>query len=114
MILIFNWLADTLETIGDDEKVRVWDMSNFECVQVLEHEKWGQITTITYAHQENSGRETSILLIGTGRGNVSLIPLESRDNKVRGDSTDFELISYYNPPALRYEEDSNFFCFQIQ
>src|ERR1700679_4347136 len=54
---------------GDDEEVRVWEISTKKCLQVLEDpgRRWGQITCLTWlANWGNDGLNP--IAFGTGRG----------------------------------------------
>jgi WD40 repeat protein len=54
---------------GDDETVRIWELSTKKCLQVLEDhgKRWGQITCLTWMDGHN---DTSLnpITFGTARG----------------------------------------------
>ena len=54
---------------GDDETVRVWEISTKKCLQILEDpgRRWGQITCLTWlGNWEND--DLKPIAFGTGRG----------------------------------------------
>lgn len=72
---------------GDDETVRVWNLETFECEQVLKNdEEWGQVTALTLMYPEGEqgifGSGAPHLCVGSGRGAISIFPMESVE-KVR-------------------------------
>lgn len=65
--------------IGNDQCVRVWDMFKAcVCIQTVRHpqEKWGQITSLVWAHlpAPAAGVGSLALCIGSARGTISTIP----------------------------------------
>jgi WD40 repeat protein len=54
---------------GDDETVRIWEISTKKCLHVLEDpgRRWGQITSLTWL--DNWGNDDlKPIAFGTGRG----------------------------------------------
>ncbi|KAJ7033312.1 WD40-repeat-containing domain protein [Mycena alexandri] len=61
---------------GDDEVLRIWDVRSGDCQEFTDSE-WGQITNLTIMLNP-AGGETQGLLVGTGRGVVSIYPWHER------------------------------------
>uniref|UniRef100_A0A8H8CE81 Uncharacterized protein n=1 Tax=Psilocybe cubensis TaxID=181762 RepID=A0A8H8CE81_PSICU len=75
--LLFSEDARLLISGGDDETVYVLDTKTGECIQTLEDDNWGQITTVVWGQQELPNRENGVVLcIGTGRGCLALVALD--------------------------------------
>ena len=57
------------ELVGDDETVRVWEISTKKCVHVLEDpgRRWGQITCLTWLGNWGND-DLKPIAFGTGRG----------------------------------------------
>jgi WD40 repeat protein len=73
----------TKPIVGDDECVRVWNIEDFKCEQVLYNPKWGQITTLTWiSSEEQIDQRINSICVGTGRGFVGLFPM-SNESMVR-------------------------------
>ena len=70
--------------IGDDERIRIWNLKTLKCEQSLQSDKWGQITTLTWATVDPpiDGPYVSIC-VGTGQGAVALCPMSSITTLVR-------------------------------
>jgi WD40 repeat protein len=69
--------------VGDDECVRVWNIEDLKCEQVLYNPKWGQITTLTWiSSEEPVDQRTNSVCVGTGRGSIGLFPM-SNESTVR-------------------------------
>lgn len=59
-------------------------MTTLKCEQVLAHPKWGQITSLEWAHVCPPTAPTRLsICVGTGRGTVSLCPI-LKDDTVSG------------------------------
>lgn len=71
---------------GNDECVRLWDVSTFKCTQTVCHPQgnWGQITSLAWVSLQVRGQaaSSSALCVGSARGVVSILPF-SRTRKVR-------------------------------
>ena len=67
--LSFSHGGELLASGGDDETVRVWEISTKKCLHVLEDpgRRWGQITCLTWlGHLGNE--DLKPIAFGTGRG----------------------------------------------
>lgn len=63
--------------IGDDGLVRVWNMDDFWCEQVLQGNKWGQVTTLAWVFEDQTTDGKITRSIGTGRGLSCLCPMSA-------------------------------------
>ncbi|KAF8963378.1 WD40-repeat-containing domain protein [Flammula alnicola] len=83
-VLVFSQDAKLLLSgglLGDDEKVRIWNTETLDCSQVLENEKWGQITALIWVIRDSPTMESTVsLCVGSARGTVTLYPM-SQGNK---------------------------------
>ncbi|KAJ7922106.1 WD40-repeat-containing domain protein [Mycena leptocephala] len=61
-----------LATGGDDQILRIWDVRSGDCQQELRDPHWGQITNLSL--MLNAGGRTQGMIVGTGRGIVSIYP----------------------------------------
>jgi WD40 repeat protein len=55
---------------GDDETVRIWELSTKSCLQVLEDhgKRWGQITCLSWLSGHNDTSLLNAIAFGTSRG----------------------------------------------
>ncbi|KAJ7020976.1 WD40-repeat-containing domain protein [Mycena alexandri] len=74
--LLFFEDGTRLASGGDDEVLRIWDVRSGDC-QEFTDSGWGQITNLTIMLDPAVG-DTQGLLIGTGRGLVSMYPWHKR------------------------------------
>ncbi|KAK0244468.1 WD40-repeat-containing domain protein [Armillaria nabsnona] len=73
--LIFWHAGDTLISGGDDQTIRCWDLKSGECCQSVRDWQWDQVTVIDlYEDSRPAALNPTVLLVGTGRGLVSVIP----------------------------------------
>jgi WD40 repeat protein len=73
---------------GDDERVRIFNTDSLTCEKMVNCEKWGQVTALTWVHVDHPIDEKSTsLCIGSARGFVTLWTLfKDIDDKVRRSS----------------------------
>ncbi|PPQ97700.1 hypothetical protein CVT26_001883 [Gymnopilus dilepis] len=71
--LAFNNNGSLLASGGDDEQVRIWDITAFrQCQNLMNSQgRWGQITCLNFINFENS-LAVDWLCFGTGRGIISI------------------------------------------
>jgi hypothetical protein len=62
-------MSANVKFIGDDEAVRIWDISTKKCKEVLEDpgQRWGQITCLAWLGGK-AKEDMQHLAFGTGRG----------------------------------------------
>ena len=74
--------------VGDDQHVRVWNMSSLKCVQALYSAKWRQITSMAWIRVDPPMDRVGLALcIGTGTGAMTLCSMKGTE-KVRCTSQD--------------------------
>lgn len=68
---MIDLIVRSLEFIGDDETVRIWDVCAKKSRQVIRDHggRWGQITCVAWLAGENGDASLS-LCFGTGRGRI--------------------------------------------
>ncbi|KAG6884258.1 hypothetical protein C0993_012731 [Termitomyces sp. T159_Od127] len=67
---------------GDDDTVRIWDLTHFKCVQTLQSQNWAQITSMEWLHRDSSpDGYTDWISVGTGRGSHTLCPKATEGTK---------------------------------
>lgn len=66
-----NGFAESESVVGDDEAVRIWEISTKKCLDILEDpgKRWGQITCLTWLGSPGND-ELKPIAFGTGRGLV--------------------------------------------
>lgn len=70
--------------LGDGQILRIWDVRSGDCQQELRDPHWGQITNLSL--MLNAGGRTQGMIVGTGRGIVSIYPWHD--------------LTQVNPPSL--------------
>ncbi|KAK0505538.1 WD40-repeat-containing domain protein [Armillaria luteobubalina] len=83
--VLFFRNADLLISGGDDRFVRLWNVDTGECLQSLTNEYWGQVTALSlYEPDPANSADTTLLFVGTGRGNVTVFPLSTMGQSFNG------------------------------
>ncbi|KNZ79438.1 hypothetical protein J132_09973 [Termitomyces sp. J132] len=73
--LVFSPNGQILLSGGDDDTIRVWDLSASQCIQSYCSQNWAQITSIEWLHCDSSPEGFSDWMsVGTGRGSHTLCP----------------------------------------
>src|ERR1700742_2146146 len=80
-ILILN--ADSYtRLIGDDGVIKIWNIDTLKCIETLSNENWGQVTALSWLTVNSPANGSLSLAIGTGRGFLTLCPVEFVQNKL--------------------------------
>lgn len=67
---IYLIFLDMILAAGDNQTVRIWELSTKSCLQVLEDhgKRWGQITCLSWLSGHNDSSLLNAIAFGTARG----------------------------------------------